>query len=100
MTNSYSSVGMLRLKARVGRKAQVVIPQAVREGLGIRPGDEVTFHVEGGRAILEAVSGEEWLRRFLAIVPRKARPRGRVDWDALNESQYEERVGRLAKRRR
>lgn len=32
---------------RVGAKGQVVIPKAIREQLGIVPGDEVVFEVDG-----------------------------------------------------
>jgi AbrB family looped-hinge helix DNA binding protein len=33
---------------RLTSKGQVTIPKSVREGLGLRPGDEVEFVVEGG----------------------------------------------------
>lgn len=32
---------------RVGTKGQVVIPKAIRDQIGIRPGDEVSFDLEG-----------------------------------------------------
>lgn len=32
---------------RMGTKGQVVIPKAIREEIGIRPGDEVTFEPDG-----------------------------------------------------
>ena len=32
---------------KVGAKGQVVIPKAIRDEIGIRPGDEVTFEPEG-----------------------------------------------------
>ncbi|MCZ7528689.1 MAG: AbrB/MazE/SpoVT family DNA-binding domain-containing protein [Acidimicrobiia bacterium] len=31
----------------MGPKGQVVIPKAMRDRLGLRPGDEVTFELEG-----------------------------------------------------
>lgn len=37
----------LRMTHRVGEKGQVVIPKALRDELGIRPGDEVTFWRDG-----------------------------------------------------
>ena len=38
--------------AKVSSKGQVTVPKAVREALGISEGDEVTFRVEGNRAVL------------------------------------------------
>lgn len=32
---------------RVGTKGQVVIPKAIREEIGIEPGDEVSFEADG-----------------------------------------------------
>lgn len=38
--------------ARVTSKGQVTVPKAVREALGIVPGDEIVFRVEGPHATL------------------------------------------------
>ena len=38
--------------ARLTSNGQVTIPKAVREALGLRPGDEVVFRVEVMRAVL------------------------------------------------
>lgn len=38
--------------ATVTSKGQVTIPKVVRDVLGIKPGDEVIFRVEGDRAVL------------------------------------------------
>jgi AbrB family looped-hinge helix DNA binding protein len=46
------SVRIEETKMRVTSKGQVTIPQAVRERLGIVPGGEVEFVVEGGVARL------------------------------------------------
>jgi len=34
-------------KARVTSKAQITVPKAVRERLGIRPGDDLAFEIRG-----------------------------------------------------
>jgi antitoxin PrlF len=38
--------------ARVTAKGQVTVPKAVRDALGIEPGDALLFRVEGSRAVL------------------------------------------------
>lgn len=93
---------MLRLKAKLGPKAQVVIPQPVRERLGVRPGDEVAFRVEGSRIIVEREDPEEWLRRFLGIVKGPPRRGFVLDSDKLYDEMMEERfpwARRKARRR-
>lgn len=34
-------------KARLGAKARVVLPKAVQEALGLKPGDTVAFVIDG-----------------------------------------------------
>ncbi|HVB09063.1 MAG TPA: AbrB/MazE/SpoVT family DNA-binding domain-containing protein [Bacillota bacterium] len=50
--------------ARVTAKGQVTLPKRVRDALGIRPGTEVEFEVQEGRAILRrrppAAALERW----------------------------------------
>jgi AbrB family looped-hinge helix DNA binding protein len=43
---------------RVTRKGQVTIPLAVRDALGIRPGSEVRFELDGDGARLVATDSE------------------------------------------
>jgi AbrB family looped-hinge helix DNA binding protein len=51
---------------RVGPKGQVVIPKAMRDFLGILPGDEVDFALEGEAVRVEPVRSESTLRGSLA----------------------------------
>jgi AbrB family looped-hinge helix DNA binding protein len=39
--------------AKVDSKGRIVIPQDIRERLGITPGSEVEIHEEGGKAVVE-----------------------------------------------
>ncbi|CAN5772079.1 AbrB/MazE/SpoVT family DNA-binding domain-containing protein [soil metagenome] len=53
---------------RVTSKGQVTIPIAIREKLGLHPGTEVQFEVEGRAVRLRKVKGrdrefEEWLEQ-------------------------------------
>jgi AbrB family looped-hinge helix DNA binding protein len=48
---------------RVGAKGQVVIPKAIRDELGIEPGDEVVFDVDGKDVRVRRQVDEEAARR-------------------------------------
>jgi AbrB family looped-hinge helix DNA binding protein len=54
------------MTSRVGPKGQVVIPKAMREQLGIMPGDEVDFALEGEAVRVEPLRGSSSLRGTLA----------------------------------
>ncbi len=43
------------MTSRVGPKGQVVIPKELRDRLGIRPGDEVTFRLADGGVLAQPV---------------------------------------------
>ena len=49
------------LKARLGVKAQVVLPKPVREVLGLRPGDEFAFVIRDGevRVVRAPAEGDD-----------------------------------------
>jgi AbrB family looped-hinge helix DNA binding protein len=55
---SVSPVILSGMTSRVGPKGQVVIPKALRDELGIGPGDEVVFSIEDGAVLVEPV--KEW----------------------------------------
>ena len=40
------------ITSKLTSKAQTTIPQAVRAALGLRPGDEIAYFLEDGRATL------------------------------------------------
>jgi AbrB family looped-hinge helix DNA binding protein len=50
------------MTSRVGPKGQVVIPKAMRERLGIAPGDEVDFTLEDNGVRVELRRGRPSLR--------------------------------------
>lgn len=47
-------------RRRVGERGQVTIPKALRERFGIKGGDDVVIHEQGGKLVIEQpVSREE-----------------------------------------
>lgn len=56
------------MTSRVGPKGQVVIPKAMRDRLGIAPGDEVDFALEADAVRVEPVHEVRSLRgRFAGL---------------------------------
>lgn len=54
------------MTSRVGPKGQVVIPKALRDRLGIAPGDEVDFAIDDDSVRVAPVRGRASLRGSLA----------------------------------
>ncbi|KQX34746.1 transcriptional regulator [Devosia sp. Root436] len=46
------------ITSKLTSKAQTTIPQAVRNALRLREGDELSYVIENGRVILTKASGE------------------------------------------
>lgn len=78
---------MLRRRTRVGPKGQTVIPKAVREKVGIRPGDEVEVHEEKGRVIVEPMRRDA-LQELLSAVPNKKRAPKTINWNEEYRTQF------------
>jgi AbrB family looped-hinge helix DNA binding protein len=66
---------------RVTSKGQVTIPQHIRDQLGIQPGSEVRFEVDGDavRVIKEADSG----RGRVLVAQLRGRARGGMSTDEI-----------------
>jgi AbrB family looped-hinge helix DNA binding protein len=63
---SQAGVILLSMTYRVGPKGQVVIPKVIRDQLGIAPGDEVDFSLEGDAVVVEPRRANASLRGSLA----------------------------------
>lgn len=48
---------------KIGAKGQVVIPKAIREAIGIQPGDEVVFEPRGKEVRIHRLADEAEQRR-------------------------------------
>jgi AbrB family looped-hinge helix DNA binding protein len=74
------------MTVRVGPKGQVVLPKAVRDRLGIRPGDEVVVEEVGGEARVRRVESGARLRGLLKqgdpVGELEAEHRREIDRDA------------------
>ena len=45
------------IHSRITAKSQTTIPRAVREALGIGPGDELAYEIRNGEVTLKAAAG-------------------------------------------
>ena len=51
---------------KVGPKGQVVIPKAMRDALGLRPGDEVDFELSDSGVLVEPATHRPKLKGMLS----------------------------------
>ncbi|MEM1767371.1 MAG: AbrB/MazE/SpoVT family DNA-binding domain-containing protein [Candidatus Bathyarchaeia archaeon] len=74
----------MRIRRRMGEKGQIIIPEIIREYIGIKPGDDVFMEVrEGELVITPGVNSEELVNRFCSVVKRKLAKR--IDFEKLIE---------------
>jgi antitoxin PrlF len=76
--------------ARVTSKGQVTVPKVVRDALGIKEGDEVTFRVEGSRAVLARTPDLLELAGSIQVPAAKRN----VAWDEILRRTRAERAAR------
>ncbi|WP_433628393.1 AbrB/MazE/SpoVT family DNA-binding domain-containing protein [Halomicrococcus sp. NG-SE-24] len=63
--------------AKVDSKGRIVLPQEVREQLGITPGTEVDIYEEGGKAVVEPEDNpEQIIERMEQFVKETSSERG------------------------
>lgn len=76
--------------AKVDSKGRIVLPQRIRERLGLDPGSEVDVHEEDGRAVVEPEeSAEKIIDDLERRIERAAAHRDRAPHDELDsEARY------------
>ena len=91
------AVDNLRYRIKVGRGGRVTIPKAIRDGLGIKEGDELMIGVEDGKIVIEKVGFDidefdEIIRRHLGIIRSYLRIKPKLsDLNGLSlEDEFEE----------
>ncbi len=62
---------MKSARATVSEKGQVVIPKAVRDRLGIRPGQELEFLDERGKLVVRKVTAQDPVDRAYGVLRLK-----------------------------
>ncbi len=65
------SMGMRVARATVSEKGQVVIPKALRDRLGIRPGQELEFSDQRGKLVVRKVAAQDPVDRAYGVLRRK-----------------------------
>lgn len=78
--------------AKVTSKGQVTLPKAVREALGVRPGDRLLFRVVDGHALVARTPD---LLELAGSIPVPPELRG-VPWEEVMDRMREARAERLA----
>lgn len=78
------------VRARVSSKGQITIPKPVRNGLGLQPGDDVVFRIEGRRAVLAKTAD---LLELAGSVDVPATKRG-TPWNEVRRQVRRGRIGR------
>ncbi|MDW8034566.1 MAG: AbrB/MazE/SpoVT family DNA-binding domain-containing protein [Nitrososphaerota archaeon] len=80
----------MKIRRRVGEKGQIVIPEIVREYIGIKPGDEVVMEVRAKELVITpGLSPEEFVNEFCSVVKQKLT--SKIDLEKLIEQEVEER---------
>lgn len=79
---------MTRIRTQLGSKGQIVIPKAVREELGLHPGDTAYVFTHEGHAHIEKEDARASWDSFFAG-PKKKLPKD-IDFDAIFEESYQE----------
>jgi len=71
----------MNVSAKVTSKGQITLPKAVRDALGLAPGDRVLFSVQDGHAILARTPN---LIELAGSVPVPPEVRG-LSWEEIRE---------------
>ncbi|MEM2150254.1 MAG: AbrB/MazE/SpoVT family DNA-binding domain-containing protein [Candidatus Bathyarchaeia archaeon] len=80
----------MRIRRKVGEKGQIVIPEIVREYIGIKPGDEVVMEVRARElVIMRGTNPEEFVEGFCSVIKRKLT--SKIDLEKLIEQEVEEK---------
>jgi len=80
---------MTKILTKVGAKGQTVIPKAVRDELGLKPGDPVFVFTHEGHAHLEKPNDDSPWEELFRAYPKRRYPKN-FDWDRDLEEMYEE----------
>jgi len=80
-------------KATLTSKGQVTIPLAIREALGLSPGTQLSFELNGGELRVRAISKKTWpeLWHIAAGAPQPLKP---VDVSVAIQAAVRERSDR------
>ncbi len=82
------------MTSKVGQKGQVVIPKPIRDLLGIKPGDEVTFWLDGDDLHVRRVDGLETLRARFAGAKLTEELEAEHRWELEKEGRRDRALGR------
>jgi antitoxin PrlF len=76
---------MSRAVSRLTVKSQTTVPKHVRDALGLRPGDTISYEIDKGRVIMrkQAQLSQEYLRALDGLFEEWASPADAEAYDDL-----------------
>ena len=75
--------------SRVGERGQITLEKAIREELGVYPGDGAVQRIEAGRVVIDFVPGPH-NRSLAGVLKAKVRKRPADEsWPALRRAAWE-----------
>ena len=69
--------------ARITARGQTTIPKRIRDRIGLRGSDVISFEVEGDRLIVRKVARDDYLRGLSATLGEWASPEDEDAWRDL-----------------
>jgi bifunctional DNA-binding transcriptional regulator/antitoxin component of YhaV-PrlF toxin-antitoxin module len=79
------------MPSRVGERGQITLEKAIREELGVYPGDGAVQRIEGGRVVIEFVPGRHSRSLAGSLRPKVRQRPTDESWPALRRAAWETR---------
>jgi AbrB family looped-hinge helix DNA binding protein len=80
----------MELERTISTKGQIVVPKDVRDQLGLKPGSEIVFEINGDTAVIRAkTKSKDFVEEFAAITPKKLKTISVREIKSILDEQYD-----------